>query len=165
MGPIASLPAALLPLPVRLQPGDDLRRALEQAATAHGAAAAFVLSAVGSLKPARLRLAGAEATLDIDTDVELLTLSGTLAPGASHLHMSVSDAQGRVLGGHVAYGCIVRTTAEVLLALLPGWRFSRQPDPATGWAELVIERDAAGTAPPPDEPPGAMAPAGPLSPS
>jgi predicted DNA-binding protein with PD1-like motif len=127
------------PLPVRLHPGDDLRRALEQTITTHGAAAAFVLSAVGSLKPARLRLAGAEATLDIDADVELLTLSGTLAPGASHLHMSVSDAQGRVLGGHVAYGCIVRTTAEVLLALLPGWRFSRQPDPATGWAELVIE--------------------------
>jgi predicted DNA-binding protein with PD1-like motif len=139
MGPIASALAALQPLPVRLHPGDDLRRALEQAATAHGAAAAFVLSAVGSLRPARLRLAGAEATLDIDADVELLTLSGTLAPGASHLHMSVSDAQGRVLGGHVAYGCIVRTTAEVLLALLPGWRFSRQPDPATGWAELVIE--------------------------
>jgi uncharacterized protein len=52
--------------------------------------------------------------------------------------MSVADAEGRVLGGHVAYGCMVRTTAEVLLLLLPGWSFTREPDPATGHAELVV---------------------------
>ena len=43
-----------------------------------------------------------------------------------------------MLGGHAAYGCIVRTTAEVLLAPLPHWHFSREPDAATGWAELVV---------------------------
>jgi predicted DNA-binding protein with PD1-like motif len=48
------------------------------------------------------------------------------------------DATGRVLGGHVAYGCIVRTTAEVLIALLPDHRFDREPDPATGFEELVV---------------------------
>ncbi len=47
-------------------------------------------------------------------------------------------AQGRVSGGHVSYGCIVRTTAEVLLLLLPEWSFSREPDSATGFAELVV---------------------------
>jgi predicted DNA-binding protein with PD1-like motif len=55
--------------------------------------------------------------------------------------MVVADACGRVLGGHVAHGCIVRTTAEVLLALLPGWSFSREPDARTGWDELVIRRE------------------------
>ena len=50
-----------------------------------------------------------------------------------------------VTGGHVAYGCTVRTTAEVLLALLPDWRFSREPDAATGFDELVVRR-AAGSA-------------------
>jgi len=47
-----------------------------------------------------------------------------------------------VRGGHVAPGCIVRTTAEVLLVLLPDWHFSRAPDPTTGWAELAIGRAA-----------------------
>ena len=52
--------------------------------------------------------------------------------------MSLADASGRVLGGHVAPGCIVRTTAEVLLQLLPGWDFQREADADTGWAERVI---------------------------
>ena len=41
-------------------------------------------------------------------------------------------------GGHVAYGCTVRTTAELLLFLLPEWSFIREMDPATGFAELVV---------------------------
>jgi predicted DNA-binding protein with PD1-like motif len=48
-----------------------------------------------------------------------------------------ADAPG-VVGGHVAYGCTIRTTAEVLLLLLPEWSLSRELDPATGLAELVI---------------------------
>ena len=52
---------------------------------------------------------------------------------------SVADAQGRVTGGHVGAGCIVRTTAELLLAPLPDWQFARRADAETGWAELVIE--------------------------
>jgi predicted DNA-binding protein with PD1-like motif len=47
-------------------------------------------------------------------------------------------AQGRVFGGHAGYGCTVRTTAEVLLALLPAWHFTREADPSTGYAELVV---------------------------
>ena len=131
---------SLQPWPVRLQPGDDLRRALEESVAARGSTAAFVLAGIGSLRPARLRLAGAETPLDIDGDLELLTLSGTIAVQGSHLHLSVSAADGRVIGGHVAYGCIVRTTAEVLLASLPGWNFTRELDARTGWSELVIQR-------------------------
>ncbi len=56
------------------------------------------------------------------------------------LHMSVATADGRVLGGHVAYGCTVRTTAEVLLLLLPEWSLSREPDALTGFSELVVRR-------------------------
>ena len=36
-------------------------------------------------------------------------------------------------------GCIVRTTAEIVLALLPGWAFSRVPDAETGFKELVAK--------------------------
>jgi len=130
----------MTPLPLRLMPGDDLRRALEAAVAGEGCSAAFVLSGIGSLRLTKLRLAGAEHTIDIAGDVEILTLSGSIAIGGSHLHASVADASGRVHGGHVAYGCSVRTTAEVLLALLPGWRFTRETDPATGFDELMPQR-------------------------
>jgi uncharacterized protein len=32
----------------------------------------------------------------------------------------------------------VRTTAELVVGLLTEWRFSRELDPATGYAELAI---------------------------
>ncbi|MBX3635895.1 MAG: DNA-binding protein [Rubrivivax sp.] len=131
-------------LPLRLHPGDDLRRALEAAVAAQGVQAAFVLSGIGSLRPACLRLAGAGQTVELAGDTELLTLAGSIGPGVSHLHLSVADAAGRVTAGHAAYGCTVRTTAELLLALLPGWAFTRETDAQTGWAELVVRRKDGG---------------------
>lgn len=132
-------------LPIRLRPGQDLRRALEAAVAERGCAAACVLSGIGSLSPTLLRLAGANEMRTIAGDAELLTLAGTIAPQASHLHASVSDAHGAVVGGHLAYGCVVRTTAEVLLALLPDWAFAREPDAATGYDELVVRRVLSGS--------------------
>jgi predicted DNA-binding protein with PD1-like motif len=123
---------------LRLQPGQDLRTAL-QAALGSGAAA-FVVTGIGSLRPAVLRLAGAEGVLRLDEDCELLTLSGSLSPDGPHLHASVSLPDGRVLGGHVMAGSLVRTTAELLLAHLPGLQFSRAQDPTTGYAELQITK-------------------------
>jgi len=39
-------------------------------------------------------------------------------------------------------GCIVRTTAEVLLALLPEWEFAREHYALTGYGELVVRARA-----------------------
>jgi len=127
-------------LPLRLLPGADLRGVLEAEVAARSHRASFVLSGIGSLSGARLRLAGAGVPDNLRGDLEILTLSGTVACNGSHLHMSVADASGRVIGGHVAHGCIVRTTAEVLLLLLSDWSFERELDPATGFAELVVSR-------------------------
>jgi predicted DNA-binding protein with PD1-like motif len=127
-------------LPVRLSPGADLRAALEAEVAARSYRAAFVISGIGSLGGARLRLAGARGPDDLRGDLEILTLAGTIADSGSHLHMSVADSTGRVMGGHVGHGCIVRTTAEVLLLLLPEWSLDRALDPATGFAELVVSR-------------------------
>ena len=125
-------------LPLRLNPGDDLRGALDAALASHGATAAFVVAGIGSLREARLRFAGRDAPDRKVGDLEILTLAGTLGAGGSHLHASLADADGRVFGGHVAPGCIVRTTAEVLLAVLDDVAFTREPDAGTGYAELVI---------------------------
>lgn len=126
-------------LPLRLHPGQDLRAALEAALIEQGAGAAFVLQGIGSLSVAQLRLAGAEQPTELRGDLEILTLAGSIAPDGAHLHMAIADAQGRVLGGHVAAGCIVRTTVEVLLAVLPDHHFSRELDTGgSGFRELVV---------------------------
>ncbi|WP_145649302.1 PPC domain-containing DNA-binding protein [Pseudoduganella lurida] len=122
--------------PLRLLPGDDLRGAIETALA--GQDAAFVLQGIGSLSVVRLRFAGRPQADEFRGDYEILTIAGSVSADGAHLHMSVSDADGLVLGGHVAPGCIVRTTAELLAATLPGHAFTREHDPATGYPELAI---------------------------
>ena len=126
---------------LRLVPGDDLRVALEASFAAlareHGLAAACIVSAVGSLSRAVLRYAAEPAGSETVAPLELLMLSGTLSRDGAHLHASVADAQGAVTGGHLMRGCMVRTTVEVVIALLPGWEFRRELDAATGDKELV----------------------------
>jgi uncharacterized protein len=77
-------------------------------------------------------------------------LSGTLSPDGAHLHGSVADSQGQVRGGHILPGCLVRTTAEVVIALLPGWEFRRELDVATGFRELQAQRERDAQASPGD---------------
>lgn len=127
--------------PLRLSPGDDLRVALEDLARRLKMPAAFVIQGIGSLSVAQLRFAGNEDPTELRGDLEILTLAGSVSPDGAHLHMSVADQRGRVCGGHVAPGCTVRTTAEVLLALLPGYRFAREYDPDSGFVELVIRNE------------------------
>ena len=129
-------------VPLRLQPGADLRRVLEAWIAEQEEQAGCVLSAVGSLSVAQLRLAGATEATAIRGDLEILSLSGTLSPDGLHLHIAISDSQGAVIGGHLCAGSLVRTTAELVIGLLPQWRFSRELDPATGYPELRISPQA-----------------------
>jgi len=128
------------PLPVRLRPGDDLRERLEALVRDRQVAAAFVISGIGSLARAAIRYAGAQRPEVRDGEFEIIALAGSLSADGAHLHMAIADAAGSVSGGHVAAGCRVRTTAEILLALLPEWNFARRRDAATGYPELIINR-------------------------
>jgi predicted DNA-binding protein with PD1-like motif len=125
-------------LPLRIPVHSDLREVLAALPAHHGLDAAFVLQGIGSLSVARIRFAGAPDFTELRGELEILSLGGSLSPDGPHLHIAVSDAAGRVTGGHMGPGCMVRTTAEVLVALLPGYRFSREFDPATGFKELSV---------------------------
>lgn len=123
---------------LRLEPGDDLRRRLEALTLERGWPAAFVIAGIGSLRITALRLAEATEPLQLEAPAEILSLCGSLSPAGAHLHMSIADAQGRVLGGHVAAGCEVRTTVELLVEVLEDLRFERVADAHTGYPELRI---------------------------
>jgi predicted DNA-binding protein with PD1-like motif len=128
---------------VRLTPGTDLRDALERLAEAQGLRAGCVVTCVGSLSAARLRMPGApgeaEAFKEFAEPMEVLSLAGTLSPDGVHLHIGLSRRDGSVVGGHLVRGCIVHTTAELVLGELPDVDFRRTADPATGYAELSVQ--------------------------
>jgi predicted DNA-binding protein with PD1-like motif len=131
-------------VPLRLQPGDDLRRALEVWMAQQSEQAGCVISGIGSLSVAQLRFAGEAEATTIRGDLEILSLAGTLSLSGAHLHIAVADSGGAVIGGHLCPGSLVRTTAELVVGLLPDWEFRRELDPATGYAELRISSRAPG---------------------
>jgi predicted DNA-binding protein with PD1-like motif len=123
---------------VRLRPGQDLRRELLAVAERERIRAGWVLTGVGSLSRARLRLAGAARHAELEGAMEIVALAGTLWQGGGHLHLAVADDRGATVGGHLMDGCVVRTTAEVVLGADDRLRFDREPDPDTGYDELVV---------------------------
>ncbi|MNH42050.1 hypothetical protein D3C79_1036660 [compost metagenome] len=69
---------------------------------------------------------------------EVISLNGTLELTGEHLHLSVSDPQGAMLGGHMMPGCTVRTTLELVIGELDALAFSRQPCALSRYDELHI---------------------------
>lgn len=131
---------------LRLTPNQDLLQELDAFVRTHQMEAAAILTCVGSLRRARLRFADKSDGSVIDGRFEIVSLTGTLSIHGSHVHMALSDGQGRTIGGHLLHGCQIYTTAEIVLAQLPGQCFTRRHDPATGYDELAITSNPQGDA-------------------
>lgn len=95
-------------------------------------------SCSGSLRVVAIRFADQKNVMTLEGPFEIVSLTGTLGPDGSHLHISVADRTGHTIGGHLATGAIVYTTAEIILGNLEDSRFRREIDPATTYKELVI---------------------------
>ena len=139
---VAAVPAApssaLKTYALRLKPGDDLRQQLTAFVQAHHIAAGTLLTCVGSLTVATLRLANQEGPTVYRGHFEIVSLVGTLSTNGSHLHLAVADSTGRTIGGHLLDGCRVYTTAEIVLGELPDLEFRRETDATFGYQELVV---------------------------
>ena len=122
----------------RLHPGQDLRRGIESLTSDHAVDAGVIVSCVGSLTHAQLRLADESQQLSQKGPFEIVSLVGTIGQSGLHLHISLADARGKVIGGHLLAGCPVHTTAEIVWARLQGVRFDRVFDRQTGFKELII---------------------------
>lgn len=125
----------------RLLPGQDLKNEILRLVREHQILAGVVLSSVGSLSQACLRMANENHSQTWSASFEIINLNGTLSTDGVHLHLSVSDAKGQVFGGHLLEGCKIRTTCELVLMKLSGVRFSRCPDAITNYSELVVETE------------------------
>jgi predicted DNA-binding protein with PD1-like motif len=127
---------------VRLTPGTDLIEQLERLTEAYALHAGCILSCVGSLSRAHLRMPGAvgddEVFRTFVEPMEIVSLAGTLCSDGLHVHISLSRRDGTCVGGHVAPGCVVNTTVELIIGELSQVEFRRPMDPVTGYDELVV---------------------------
>ncbi|XP_029965712.1 uncharacterized protein LOC115401582 [Salarias fasciatus] len=127
---------------VRFGPGQELLAGLQAFVDQRRLRAPFIITCVGSLTKATLRLANATATntnevMHLNGRFEIVSLVGTLNPEA-HLHISLSDGEGKTLGGHVLGDLEIFTTAEVVIGEALDLQFVREMDEKTGFPELVV---------------------------
>ena len=122
----------------RLRRGSDLLKALQEYARTRRIAAGTVVSGVGCVPRARVRDASGVTVRELNEPLEIVSLMGTLSAARTHLHIALAREDLTVLGGHLMEGCIVNTTAEVVLLELDGVRFGAEWDGETGYDELAI---------------------------
>jgi uncharacterized protein len=121
---------------IRLHPAQDLLQALDTFAAENNLLAGFILTCVGSLRQANLRLSDQLGESFYERTFEIVSLVGTLGPDGSHLHISLSDSDGQTIGGHLLHDCLIFTTAEIVLGDLDDLVFRRPIDPQTTYDEL-----------------------------
>eukprot|EP00064_Thunnus_orientalis_P022700 superscaffoldBa00007905_g22914 len=128
---------------VRFGPGQELLGSLQAFVEERRLRAPFIITCVGSVTKATLRLANATATntnevIHLSGRYEIVSLVGTLNRDA-HVHICRSDVEGKTVGGHVMGDLEVFTTAEVVVGEAVDLQFTRELDERTGFPELVIQ--------------------------
>ncbi len=123
----------------RLNPGQDLRQEIDSFIKSKHIRAGILLTCVGNLRKAVIRMADERSTKIYEGTFEIVSLVGTMEVGNSHLHISISDKNGKVFGGHLRPGSLVGITAEIAIGEIEDTIFQRESDPVTKFEELVIK--------------------------
>jgi predicted DNA-binding protein with PD1-like motif len=124
----------------RLKPGQLLREEIDKFVAQKNIRAGVILTCVGNLKSATLRMADSVSikTHNDSRSYEIVSMVGTVESGNSHLHISISDKNGNVFGGHLKNGSVVGVTAEIAIGEIENTNFKRELDKNTGYEELVV---------------------------
>jgi len=122
----------------RLKSGQDLFDSIQAIVVEKHIEAGCVLSGVGSLTHAMMRLANREYSSEYEGHFEIVSITGTVSIHGSHLHISISDEDGKTLGGHFESGCKIYTTAEIVIAVFRDVIYKREFAEDSGYDELTI---------------------------
>jgi len=123
----------------RLKPGWDLFDSIETFVADNHIEAGCVLSSVGSLTHATLRLANRSQYNEYDGHFEIVSMTGTVSTNGSHIHVAISDGDGVTIGGHLVSGCKIYTTAEIVLSVFDDVVYKRELlENDSGYEELMI---------------------------
>lgn len=125
---------------IRILPGQDVREEIDKFSRINNIQAGVVLTCVGNLRRAVIRMANERIVKRYVGSYEILSMDGTLENGNSHLHICISDELGNVQGGHLKNGTITGTTIEVVILEITNLSFSREFDNSTGFNELVVTK-------------------------
>ena len=100
---------------LKLNPQLDLRLSIKEFSNKNSISG-FVLGIVGDLSKAVFKCPTKKDLTTIKGHLEIITLNGTFSSDNVHLHLSFSDENCRVWGGHLENGTKVLKRADILIA-------------------------------------------------
>ena len=123
---------------LRIKKDADLLKEIKEYVNANKIQACFIMTCVGSLKKITIRLA-TEIIFTKNEFYQIASLTGNISVEREHIHISLSDPTGDVIGGHLLEGNTVYTPVEIVLGVLPNLKYtSALVSDKSGWKELVV---------------------------
>jgi len=117
-----------------IAPGEMLLETVEAAVKEHDIKNGAVVSGIGTLKVARMhhivhdRFPPEDRIFLIEKPLEVSSISGIIADGKPHLHMTVGYRDEWSVAGHVEPGCQVLYLAELVILKFNGLALDRHFD-------------------------------------
>jgi len=102
----------------KLSSGSDVFNSLNELKV-NSNSTSFLISAVGDLSKVSFKCPLSEKPITLSKKLEIITLSGYVTSSGSHIHISVSDENCSVVGGHLLPGSIVLKSLDILLGSIP----------------------------------------------
>lgn len=128
---------------LRLKPQQDFLDSIEEYVKKNNIQAGVILSAVGSFTHVTIKFANQNFLTEYDGHFEIVSATGTVSIHGSHIHISISDGDGKTIGGHLVSGCKIYTTAEIVLAEFDDVIYKREMyENDSGYEELVVYKKA-----------------------
>lgn len=119
---------------VGIAPGEMLLETITAAVKAHDVQNGAVVSGIGTLKVARMhhiehdRFPPDDRIFTVEKPLEVASISGIIADGTPHLHMTVGYRDEWSIAGHLEPGCEVLYLAEVVILKFNGLKLDRHHD-------------------------------------
>jgi len=101
----------------KLASGSDLLISLKEMAKKENKSG-YILSVIGNLSKATIQCPGKTQSTLIKSNLEIISLNGTIDPSKCHLHISFSDGNCNVWAGHLEEGTIILKATEMLIGFL-----------------------------------------------
>ncbi|KGG12384.1 MULTISPECIES: PCC domain-containing protein [Prochlorococcus] len=102
---------------LELKPGDDIKEEIITITSQHDLTG-YIGGVVGNLSKATFKCPATDRNSVSEGNLEIISLNGTFSGSTCHLHLSFSDSECNVFGGHLENGSIVLKSANILLSIL-----------------------------------------------
>jgi predicted DNA-binding protein with PD1-like motif len=126
---------------IRFDKGDLLLEGIQEVVDKEDIKSGVIVSGIGTFEYCIMHMItttgypGHDEFVTIEGPLELLSVSGLVADGKPHLHITVSDTE-KAYGGHLEPGSRVCYLAEICLVELPDANLTRIAHPSTGTMQL-----------------------------